>query len=61
MIEFRIGFALRSDHKLRGFTLNVGADQAITTLERHAVIDALFLEIEDHIDEAIASTMVELN
>lgn len=61
MIEFNVGFSLRSDHKLRSFTLKVGAEQAITTLERRAVIDALFLELEDQLDEATAHNVVELN
>jgi len=61
MIEFRVGFSLRDEHKLRSFTLKVGAEEAITQIERRAVIDALFLEIEDQIDEAVASNLVELN
>ncbi|KKB82568.1 hypothetical protein VW35_00330 [Devosia soli] len=61
MIEFRVGFALRSEHKLHGFTLKVGAEEAITPAERRAVIDAVFLEIEDQLDEAISSNLLELN
>ncbi|WP_152662627.1 hypothetical protein [Devosia soli] len=61
MIEFRVGFSLRNDHKLRSFTLTVGAEEAITDDQRRAVIEALFLEIEDQIDEAVASNLVELN
>lgn len=61
MIEFKVGFSLRRDHKLRSFTLKVGAEDAITSLERRAVIDALFIEVEDQLDEAIALNVVELN
>lgn len=61
VIEFRVGFSLRKEHKLRGFTLKVGAAEAVTARERRAIIDALFLEIEDHLDEAIAMNLVELN
>jgi len=61
MIEFRVGYSLRKEHKLRGFTLKVGAEEAITTREQQAIIDALFLEIEDHLDEAISINVTELN
>ena len=60
-IEFRVGYALRSDHKLRSTVFKVGATEAINDVERRAVIAALFVEIEDHIDEAIASQVVAAN
>jgi hypothetical protein len=61
MIEFRVGYALRRDHKLRSVVLKVGANEAVNEDERRAVIDALFLEIEDQLDEAITLNRVELN
>lgn len=61
VIEFHVGYALRRDHKLRSFVLKVQSDRAVTGRERRAVIDALFLEIEDQLDEAIALNQVELN
>ena len=60
-IEFRVGYTLRSDHKLRSAVFKVEATEAINDVERRAVIAALFLEIEDHIDEAIAGQVVAAN
>ncbi|KFL29513.1 hypothetical protein JP75_20815 [Devosia riboflavina] len=61
LIEFRVGFSLRVDHKLRSFAVKIDAAEAVNDVERRAVIAAIFLEIEDHIDEAIAATLLELN
>ena len=61
MIEFRFGYSLRSDSKLHTRTFTVGAQEALTTPERLAVVDAMFAEIEDHIDETISGTLLELN
>lgn len=61
VIEFRVGYTLRKDHKLRSFVLKVGAGEAVTEDERRAIVDALFLEIEDQLDEAIALDQAELN
>ena len=54
-IEFRVGFALRSDHKLRSEVFKIGATDALNDIERKALIAALFMEIEDYIDEVIAA------
>lgn len=59
-IEFRCGYTLRRDSKLHTRTFTVSGQEALTTAEHLAVVDALFAEIEDHIDETI-STLVELN
>ena len=61
LVEFRIGFALRSDHKLRDFVIKVEASEAINDVERRAVIAAVFVEIEDAIDAAIADEVVAAN
>lgn len=61
LIEFRVGFALRSDHKLRSQVFKIEATEAINDVERRAVVAALFLEIEDHIDEAIAGQLEAVN
>lgn len=61
LIEFRVGYALRSDHVLRSFVVKVDAAEAINDVERRAVIAALFVEIEDQIDEAIAGQIVATN
>lgn len=60
-IEFRVGYSLRRDHKLRSITFKVRADNAVNAAERRAVIDALFIEIEDHLDVDIACNAMELN
>jgi len=56
LIEFRVGYSLRSDHMLRNFTIKVEATSATNDVERRAIIAAVFLEIEDQIDEAIAGS-----
>lgn len=61
LIEFHVGYALRSDHKLRNFVIKVEAAEAINDVERRTVIAALFVEIEDAIDVAITDQMVEAN
>ena len=61
LIEFRVGYALRSDHKLRNFVIKVEAAEAINDIERRAVIAALFVEIEDAIDAAVAGDVVAAN
>ncbi len=61
LVEFRVGYALRSDHKLRNFVIKVEAAEAINDVERRAILAALFVEIEDAIDAAIAGEMVEAN
>lgn len=60
-IEFRVGFALRADHKLRSQVFKIEATEAINDVERRVVIAALFMEIEDHIDETIASQLEAVN
>ena len=61
LIEFRVGYALRSDHKLRNFVIKVEAAEAINDVERRAILAAIFVEIEDAIDAAIADEMAEAN
>lgn len=61
LIEFHVGYALRADHKMRNFVIKVEAAEATNDVERRAVIAAIFLEIEDTIDEAIADELVEAN
>lgn len=60
-IEFRFGYSLRRDSKLHTRVFKVDAQDALNTTERLAVVDAMFIEIVDHIDETIAATLVELN
>jgi hypothetical protein len=60
-IEFQVGFALRSDHKLRSEVFKIGADEGLNDVERRAVVAALFLEIEDLIDETIAGQLEAVN
>jgi len=54
MIEFRVGYSLRADHLLRSFTVKVEASAGTNDVERRAIIAAVFVEIEDRIDDAIA-------
>jgi len=54
-VEFRVGYSLRADHRLRSFTVSVDAQSAINDVERRAIIAAVFVEIEDQIDDAIAA------
>jgi len=61
LIEFRVCYALRSDHKLRNLVIKVEAAEAINDVERRAILAALFVEIEDAIDAAIADQLVEAN
>lgn len=60
-IEFHFGYTLRCDSKLHTRLFKVGYGEALSAAERIAVIDAMFDEIQDHIDETIASTLVGLN
>ena len=54
LIEFRCGFSLRRDHKLRQFTLEIPEMSHETDGERELVVVAIFDEIEELIDKAIA-------
>lgn len=60
-IEFRFGYALRRFSKLNTRVFRVDASSALTIAERLAIVDAMFFEIEDHIDETITTTLYELN
>ena len=60
-IEFTVGFALRSDHKLRSEVFSIDASEALNDIERRAIKAALFLEIEDVIDETIAGRLEAVN
>lgn len=59
-VEFRAGFSLRRDHKLRSFTVKVDADAGRTD-ERELLIHVVFDEIQKQIDVAIADGMVDAN
>ena len=61
LVEFHVGYALRSDHKMRDFVIKVEAAEAIDDVERRSILAALFVEIEDAIDAAIAGEMVAAN
>lgn len=61
LIEFHVGYVLRSDHHLRNLVVKVEAADAINDTERRAVISAVFVEIEDAIDESIAAQVVAAN
>lgn len=61
LFEFRFGYSLRRDSKLHTRMIKLGAKEALTTAEYLAVVDAIFAEIEDHIDETILATLLELN
>ena len=61
LIEFHVGYALRADHKMRNFVIKVEAAEAINDVERRAILAAIFVEIEDAIDAAIADEMAEAN
>ena len=54
-IEFRCGFCLRRDHQLHRFTLKVPAVAGETDAERELLIVAIFDEIEELVDKAIAA------
>lgn len=60
-IEFRCGFSLRRDHELRSVTLKIPAHLGRTDEERKLVVLAIFDEIEELIDEAIAEQRVLAN
>ena len=60
-IEFRAGYSLRRDHKLRSFTVKVEADSGQTDAERELLVIAVFDEIEEQIDMAIADSTVDAN
>lgn len=60
-IEFRAGYALRRDHELRSLTVKVDADSGQTDAERELLVVAVFDEIEEQIDIAIADNKVDAN
>lgn len=60
-IEFRAGYSLRRDHRLRSFTVKVDADSGQTDSERELLIIVVFDEIEEQIDMAIADSTVDAN
>lgn len=53
-LEFRCGFALRGDQKLRTCRYGVPAGEWATDAERDTIAAAVFEELEHFIDEAIA-------
>lgn len=60
-VEFRAGYTLRRDHRLRTFTVKVEADAGQTDEERELLIVVVFDEIEEQIDLAIAGNRVDAN
>lgn len=60
-IEFRCGFSLRSDHQLRSITIKIPALAGETDRERGLIIAAVFDEIEDMLDNAIAENRSATN
>lgn len=60
-IEFRVGYSLRRDHKLRSFPVKVDADSGQTDAERGLLIIVVFDEIEEQIDLVIAGNRVAAN
>ena len=60
-IEFRVGYSLRRDHRLRSFTVKVDADSGQTDAERELLVIVVFDEIEEQIDLAIADSRVDAN
>jgi hypothetical protein len=60
-VEFRAGFSLRRDHKLRSFTVKVKADAGQTDAERERLIIVVFDQIEEQVDIAIADGVVDEN
>lgn len=60
-LEFRCGFALRSDHELRSFVVQVPAKAALTDKNREVIVEAVFKQLETLIDEAIAQGRANTN
>ena len=60
-VEFRTGFTLRRDHRLRSFKVKVEADAGQSEGERELLIRVVFDEIEEQIDMAIANGLVDEN
>ncbi|SEP82352.1 hypothetical protein SAMN05428969_1067 [Devosia sp. YR412] len=60
-IEFRAGYVLRRDRELRSLTVKVDAASGQTDAERELLVIAVFDEIEQQIDIAIAYNKVDAN
>lgn len=60
-VEFRCGFSLRSDHVLQSLTVKLPAAAGTSDLEREVLIRAVFEELEEQIDLAIARDKVTTN
>ena len=60
-IEFRCGFSLRSDHVLESLTVKLPAAAGTSDTEREVLIRAVFEELEEQIDLAIARDKVAAN
>ncbi len=60
-VEFRAGYSLRRDHRLRSITVKVEADAGQTDSERELLVIVVFDEIEEQIDLAIADNKVDAN
>jgi hypothetical protein len=60
-IEFRCGFALRSDHVLQSRVVKMPAASSTSDTERQILIRAVFGELEEQIDLAITRDRVAAN
>lgn len=60
-VEFRAGYSLRKDHRLRSLTVKVEADTGQTDAERELLVIVVFDEFEEQIDLAIAGDKVAAN
>lgn len=60
-IEFRCGFALRSDHVLQSLVVKMPATAGTNDGEREMLTRAVFEELEERIDLAITSDRVAAN
>jgi hypothetical protein len=60
-VEFRCGFALRSDHVLQSLIVKLPAASGTSDAERHLLTRAVFEELEEQIDLAIANNKVASN
>ena len=60
-IEFRCGFALRSDHVLQSLVVKMPAAAGTNDEEREILARAVFEELEEQIDLAITRDKVAAN
>ena len=60
-IEFRCGFALRSDHVLQSLVVKMPAASGTSDAERQVLTRVVFEELEEQIDLAITRDKVAAN